>query len=43
MCGGYLHKNSISIDHVVRRQDGGTNAADNAQLAHPYCNSSIKN
>jgi hypothetical protein len=43
ICGGYLHKNSISIDHITRKQDGGLGTLDNAQLAHPYCNSAIKN
>jgi hypothetical protein len=23
ICGGYVHVNSISIDHKVRRRDGG--------------------
>lgn len=43
ICGGYMHKNSITIDHIIRKQDGGSGACDNAQLAHPYCNSTVKN
>lgn len=43
ICGGYLHVNSITIDHVNRKQDGGMGNLENAQLAHPYCNSSFKN
>lgn len=43
ICGGYLHRNSISIDHVQRKADGGNGSLDNAQLTHPYCNSTIKN
>jgi Protein of unknown function DUF262/HNH endonuclease len=43
ICGGYLHVNSISIDHIIRKEDGGLGSIDNAQLTHPYCNSAIKN
>lgn len=43
ICGGYLHKNSITIDHKVRREDGGKGNIENGQLAHPYCNSTYKN
>jgi len=43
ICGGYLHQNSISIDHIQRKMDGGTGSLENAQLTHPYCNSTIKN
>ena len=43
ICGGYLHKNSITIDHKIRKQDGGNGAVENGQLAHPYCNSTFKN
>lgn len=43
ICNGYLHSRSISIDHIVRRQDGGLGSPDNAQLTHPYCNSTVKN
>lgn len=43
ICGGYLHINSITIDHKQRKQDGGTGDVANGQLAHPYCNSTYKN
>jgi len=43
ICGGYLHKNSITIDHITRIEDGGKGSIENGQLAHPYCNSTIKN
>ena len=33
---------SISMDHTVRKQDGGTDSPDNMQLTHPYCNSGYK-
>ena len=43
ICHARVHKNSISIDHVKRREDGGRGIAENAQLAHPYCNTTYKN
>ncbi len=43
ICGGILHQKSISIDHKVRKEDGGNASVDNAQLSHPYCNSTYKN
>lgn len=39
VCGGLMHTNSISIDHIKARKDGGLSAVSNAQLTHPYCNS----
>ncbi len=43
ICDGYIHKNSISVDHIIRKEDGGLGTPDNAQLTHPYCNSTVKN
>ena len=43
ICGGYLHKNSISIDHIQRKQDGGLAEVANGQVSHPYCNTGYKN
>jgi hypothetical protein len=43
ICGGLLHNRSISIDHVLRKRDGGLGGADNGSLAHPYCNTGVKN
>jgi hypothetical protein len=43
ICGGFLHFNSISVDHIIRKEDGGLGIAENAQLSHPYCNSTYKN
>lgn len=43
ICGGYLHINSISVDHIKRKADGGLGSLENAQLTHPYCNTTIKN
>lgn len=43
ICGGYISTGSISIDHIQRKQDGGTNAMDNGQVTHLYCNTTYKN
>lgn len=43
ICGGYIHTKSMTIDHVIRKQDGGLGNAENGQLAHPYCNTTYKN
>ena len=42
-CNGFIHQNSISFDHVVRKQDGGKGSVQNGALMHPYCNTSAKN
>lgn len=39
ICGGYLHKNSIQIDHDIEIENEGIGNADNGRLTHPYCNS----
>jgi hypothetical protein len=43
ICGGFIHKNSISFDHIQRKQDGGKGTVENAQLTHLYCNTTYKN
>lgn len=43
ICGGLLHVNSISIDHIVRKQDGGQGDTTNGQATHFYCNTTYKN
>lgn len=43
ICNGLIHRNSISVDHVKRKQDGGMGVPENAQLTHPYCNTTVKN
>lgn len=43
ICGGLIHRNAISIDHIQRKEDGGVGTLDNAQLSHPYCNTTFKN
>jgi hypothetical protein len=42
ICNGYLHGNALSIDHIERKEDGGSGDIANAQLAHPYCNTGYK-
>lgn len=43
ICGGYLDNKSISIDHIRRKADGGTNSIANGQVTHLYCNTTYKN
>lgn len=43
ICNSLMHKNSITIDHVKRKEEGGLGIIDNGQLAHPYCNTTYKN
>lgn len=43
ICNGFIHKNSITIDHIERKEDGGKGVAENGQIAHPYCNTTYKN
>jgi hypothetical protein len=42
ICGGLIHRNSITIDHIERKSEGGIGEVTNAQLAHPYCNTTVK-
>lgn len=42
ICGGVIHQNSITFDHVIRREDGGDNRSENLRPSHPYCNSGVK-
>ncbi|MEH2050132.1 HNH endonuclease [Nostoc sp.] len=43
ICNGLIHRNSISIDHIQRKEDGGLASIDNGQITHPYCNTGYKN
>lgn len=43
ICGGYISLSSVTIDHIIRVQDGGKGNLKNGQLVHPYCNSTLKN
>lgn len=42
ICSGYIPQQAISVDHKQRIEDGGLATVDNAQLAHPYCNTGYK-
>ncbi|GAA3616822.1 HNH endonuclease family protein [Streptomyces chitinivorans] len=42
ICGARLHTRFSTVDHKIRKEDGGTGAPGNAQLVHPYCNSGYK-
>lgn len=43
ICGGAIHSNSISLDHIIRKREDGKDDLDNVQLTHPYCNTGYKN
>lgn len=42
-CGGILHGPTAQFGHKVHRRDGGTAVLENAQLQHPFCNSTYAN
>jgi hypothetical protein len=42
ICGARIHSKMITLDHKLRKQDGGMGSPDNGQLAHPYCNDGYK-
>ena len=42
ICGGLMHRNSMTTDHVDRIIDGGGAHYKNAKIAHPYCNTTYK-
>lgn len=43
ICNGHIHRNSVTVDHVHRKADGGLGTVENGQIAHPYCNTTFKN
>lgn len=43
ICGGIVHVNSTSVDHILRKKEGGLGLASNGQITHPYCNTGYKN
>ena len=43
ICNGWIDSKSITIDHIQRKSEGGSGTEDNGQIAHPYCNTQIKN
>ncbi|MFG7944876.1 HNH endonuclease family protein [Streptomyces cacaoi] len=42
ICQARLHLRAMTVDHKVRKEDGGTGDPDNGQMTHPYCNSGYK-
>lgn len=40
ICGARMHKNSMHIDHATEKRNGGHAGLSNAQVTHPYCDSS---
>ena len=42
ICQALIHRNSMHTDHVLERGNGGSSHGSNAQLAHPYCDSTYK-
>jgi hypothetical protein len=42
VCGARVHKNSMNVDHMHRKQDGGGATLENASMTHPFCNSTVK-
>jgi hypothetical protein len=42
ICEARLHLRSMTIDHKIRKEDGGTGDPENGQMTHPYCNSGYK-
>jgi len=42
ICQGFLSPNSVSVDHIVRKQNGGDASLKNGQLTHYYSNTTFK-
>ncbi|WP_368861215.1 HNH endonuclease signature motif containing protein [Frankia sp. AgB32] len=42
ICGARGILRSMTVDHKIRKQDGGLASPQNAQFTHPYCNSGYK-
>lgn len=42
ICGARLHMASFNVDHRKDKKHGGLGLEENAQLTHPYCNSTYK-
>jgi hypothetical protein len=43
ICSGHIMGTTAAIDHIQRKADGGVGVPENGQLAHPFCNSVVKN
>ncbi|MGF3027754.1 DUF262 domain-containing protein [Methylobacterium aquaticum] len=42
-CGGIIHRNSMHFGHTKARRAGGSGDIANAQLQHPFCDSTVEN
>lgn len=42
-CKGIMHRNGMQVGHQINRRDGGSGAASNAKMQHPFCNSTVAN
>lgn len=42
ICGARVHRKSFTFDHIKNRREGGHGSEENAQISHPYCNSTFK-
>jgi len=42
-CSKYLPKEEMTIEHLMAKRDGGSNAIENLRLACFYCNHSRHN
>ncbi len=42
-CHGLIHNPTAQVGHKVHRRDGGPAVVENAQLQHPFCNSTYAN
>ena len=44
ICGGKVDASkSVSYDHIIPKRFGGDGAKQNAQMTHPFCNTTVKN
>lgn len=42
ICNGLVPHQAMSVDHKQRVADGGSSGAHNAQITHPFCNTTVK-
>ena len=40
-CGGLLHRNGMQAGHKRHRRESGEGTSGNAQMQHPFCNSTV--
>lgn len=41
-CGARMHPFGTTVDHKIRKEDGGASDSDEGQSMHPFCNSGVK-